>query len=223
MIFNTTAAEIIDRSLKPDTHSVLLEAGALRGFGDRSGYPLYRWGYQAILRRSLLGLILATILLPSFSLSPDLWPNDRTGARRWIGVFGLTFSTLRMRQIPHPLLRDPCRRHAGNAFSKSFSFLLLLKLAVPLGLILIEPDNGTVAILFATLVILFILMQVRWTFWALPLAALVPYWRGVASQMPHVAERLRVYLHPESDFWAKDTSPTRRRSPPAPAVFLAKG
>ena len=37
--------------------------------------------------------------------------------------------------------------------------LLLALLAIPMGLILIEPDNGTVAIIFSALVVLFVLTK----------------------------------------------------------------
>jgi cell division protein FtsW len=85
--------------------------------------------------------------------------------------------------------------------------MILLKLAVPIGLILIEPDNGTVVIILAGLVALFVLTKVRLIYWAAPLLALALIGAAVAFRMPHVHDRIQIYLHPELDLQGKGHQP----------------
>src|SRR5690349_6934572 len=63
MIFNTTAAQILDRSLDTDTHSILLKQSLYGILGLIAGSVVFRSGYESLLRFSLFGLLLGTILL----------------------------------------------------------------------------------------------------------------------------------------------------------------
>jgi cell division protein FtsW len=82
-----------------------------------------------------------------------------------------------------------------------------VQLAVPIGLILLEPDNGTAAILLAALLVLFVLTRIRWTYWLLPFIGCVLAMGLVASQMKHVSERIQIYLNPELDLKGKGHQP----------------
>jgi cell division protein FtsW len=204
MIFNTTAAEIIDRSLKTDTHAVLLKQSLYGILGIVLGYPLYRWGYEALLRYSNLGLILTTVLLILLFV-PGIGQTIN-GARRWIGVFGLTFQPSECVKLLVPAVyihwasRNP--EITGKSFYKMIALLIL-----PLGLILLQPDNGTTLIILSTLPVLFWLTRVKWRYWALPLAVLMGLAGVGAYNMPHVHDRIHVYLHPELDLRGKGHQP----------------
>jgi cell division protein FtsW len=89
-----------------------------------------------------------------------------------------------------------------RAFSR-----LIFHLAIPVALILFEPDNGTTAMLLALLCVLFFICRVSWKFWALPLCCLALIGGAIGSQMSHVADRLRIYLHPELDLLGKGHQP----------------
>ena len=76
-----------------------------------------------------------------------------------------------------------------------------------MGLILIEPDNGTVAIILSSLLVLFLLTKIRLLYWGLPLLVLSVIGSIVAFQMPHVHDRIQIYLHPELDLQGKGHQP----------------
>jgi cell division protein FtsW len=80
-------------------------------------------------------------------------------------------------------------------------------LGIPIALILLEPDNGTVVIILVTFLILFILTKIKWTYWLIPFVLLLIGGVTVASQMKHVPERIRIYLNPELDLKGKGHQP----------------
>src|SRR5690606_7621405 len=63
MVFNTTAAEIIDRSLQTSTHAALFKQIGYSVVGLIFGMALYRFGYENLIRHSFLFLSLGTVLL----------------------------------------------------------------------------------------------------------------------------------------------------------------
>jgi cell division protein FtsW len=112
---------------------------------------------------------------------------------------------------------------AGKPFVLRQFLILLAKIAVPLGLILIEPDNGTAAIILTSLVILFILTKIRWVYWGLPLLIFSVLGVIVASQMPHVGDRIRIYLNPELDLQGKGHQPHQAKIAAGSGQFLGRG
>ena len=205
MVFNTTSAEIIDRSLDISTHAALIKQITYGLIGLMVGLIIYFYGYESLLRLCVPLLIGSTVLLivvfiPSIGQSIN-------GARRWIGVGGFTFQPSEAVKILIPLcFIQWAAKQTGPIEFKPFLKVLGL-LSVPIALILLEPDNGTTLIIFACLVILFLLTRIRWIYWALPLMVLMGAGGIAASKMPHVHDRIRVYLHPEVDILGKGHQP----------------
>src|SRR5579872_2031377 len=85
MVFNTTSAEIIDRSLEISTHTALFKQIGYGCVGVIAGLVAYRWGYQSIIRWSIPLLIAASLLLASLFV-PGIGATIN-GARRWILIF----------------------------------------------------------------------------------------------------------------------------------------
>lgn len=205
MVFNTTSAEIIDRSLDVDTHGALYRQ-ILYGIGGLvAGAIAYWWGYESILRWStplLAGgtLLLALVFVPGIGQMIN-------GSRRWIGLFGFTFQPSECAKIliPAAYIRWALCQKGEIGW---LSFLKILgALFIPLALIFFEPDNGAIAILFSLLVVLFFLSRVRLVYWALPLFILMGIGAVIAYQMPYVKSRIQVYLHPELDLKGKGHQP----------------
>ena len=204
MIFNTTAAQIIDRSLNTDTHAILLKQLLYGILGLIAGTALFRSGYESLLRFSTFGLILGTVLL-ILVFVPGIGQTVN-GARRWIGVLGFSFQPSECIKVllPAVYIRWACQQKEIS-FLRFFCFILTL--GVPAALILIEPDNGTTAIIAAMLLVLFWLTRIKWRYWALPLLILVGGGGAAAYHMPHVHDRFQIYLHPELDLKGKGHQP----------------
>ena len=205
MVFNTSAAEVLDRSLPRSTHHALIKQILYAVLGGIGAVGIWFLGYENILKLSGYFLAFGVVLLilvfiPGFG-------GQINGAYRWIGIGGYSFQPSEFVKYLIPMYYI----HAMSTTSKSFelkNFLIILgKLAIPLGLILIEPDNGTAAIILTTLVILFILTKIRWVYWALPLLVFSVIGIIIASQMPHVGDRIRIYLNPELDLQGKGHQP----------------
>jgi cell division protein FtsW len=205
MVFNTTSAEIIDRSLNASTHAALIRQIAYATAGVVAGRILQSLGYQWILKKSFLLLVGTTILLV-FVFVPPIG-QILNGARRWVGFGGFTFQPSECAKIFIPICfirwvlmqKEPIRL---KAFLRSLALLF-----VPIGLIFMEPDNGTTVIIFTCMIVLFVLARIRWLYWAMPLLVLFAVGAVSASRMPHVRDRIRVYLHPETDIRGKGHQP----------------
>jgi cell division protein FtsW len=133
------------------------------------------------------------------------------GAHRWINLFGNSFQPSEFVKFLIPLYFIHVISSRNEPLALRPFLKLLAKMSVPIGLILIEPDNGTVAIIFSALVALFILSRQKAVYWALPLCVLFFCGALVASQMPHVTDRIRVYMNPEYDLKGKGHQPYQAR------------
>ncbi len=204
MIFNTTAAQIIDRSLDVDTHAVLFKQLCYGIAGLSLGLAIYAMGYEALLRFSTPALLMGVLLL-ALLFVPGIGQSVN-GARRWIGFCGFTFQPSEWIKIlaPAAYIHWSLQRKeiALAPFLKFLGFL-----SIPLTLILLEPDNGTTAIILSVLLVLFLLTRVRLRYWVAPLLILVAAGGVAAYRMPHVPDRIRIYLHPELDLKGKGHQP----------------
>ncbi|HLB52835.1 MAG TPA: putative peptidoglycan glycosyltransferase FtsW [Chlamydiales bacterium] len=204
MIFNTTAAQIIDKSLEVDTHTALFKQLLFGGIGVLLGSIAYALGYENLLRLSRPALIFATLLL-ALLFVPKVGQTIN-GATRWMNVFGFSFQPSEWVK----LLIPPTYLHWALK-QKEIRFVPFLKilgaLSIPIILIFLEPDNGTTAIILFVLFILFFLTSVPLLYWAVPLALFVGSAGAVAYQMPYVQGRIQVYLHPELDLKGKGHQP----------------
>jgi len=221
MVFNTTAAEVLDRALEKNIHHALIKQILYAIVGGVFGYIVWSLGYQTIINLSGPLLIFFTVLLvlvfvPGIGLQIN-------GAHRWINVFGNSFQPSEFVKFLIPIYYI----HKVTSSEKPFGFKeflrLMLILCVPLALILVEPDNGTVAIILSAMISLFILTRLRSVYWALPLFALVSIGGVAASQMSHVPDRIRIYLHPELDLQGKGHQPHQAKIAAGSGNFLGKG
>lgn len=222
MIFNTTAAEIIDRSLDISTHAALFKQIGYGLFGLFLGFLVYRFGYENLIRYSYVFLALASFLLILVFI-PGIGMKIN-GARRWLGIAGMPVgqpSEAIKILIPAAFIYWFLKQAKPIAFKPFFKMLLCF--AVPVGLILFEPDNGTASIICILLVVLFFLSRIRLLYWATPLCCLVLLGGIAAYQMPHVRNRLEVYLHPELDLRGKGHQPYQAKIAAGSGKLLGRG
>ena len=221
MVFNTTSAEIIDRSLDADIYAVLLKQIGFSALGLLLGLIAYRIGYAKLLSWSAPILAAVTLLLVCVYV-PHIGQKVN-GARRWLSVFGFSFQPSECAKFAIPALFI----HWRLKQQKEISFLSFCKmmaiLAIPIALILLEPDNGTTVIILFSLFILFILGKIRAKFWAWPLAVMCLFGAAAAYQMPHVHHRIQVYLHPELDLLGKGHQPHQAKIAAGSGGFFGRG
>lgn len=220
MVFNATSAVIIDRDLNVDPRLILYKQLLFGGVGFLLGWVAYSIGYQKLLRYSFHLLVCVTILL-GLVFVPGIGQKVN-GASRWIHLANFSFQPSECAKIIIPLFFIRWQSMQSTIDWKQF-FKILGYLAIPGGLILIEPDNGTVAILFLTMIALFWLSRISFRLWGLPLLALVVLGAAVSSQMPHVPGRIQVYLHPESDIRGKGHQPHQAKIAAGSGGFLGRG
>jgi cell division protein FtsW len=221
MIFNTTSAEILDRFSDRSTHYSMIKQLLYAVIGLVCAAGVRFIGFQHLIRLSGPLLIFFTVLLVLVFL-PGIG-QQINGAHRWINLFGNSFQPSEFVKYLIPLYYI----HAIGARTRDVSLkeflILLFKMSVPISLILIEPDNGTVAIIFLTLIVLFVLTQLKWVYWALPLCVLCTLGGIVASQMPHVSQRIKVYMNPEYDILGKGHQPHQAKIAAGSGRLLGKG
>lgn len=222
MVFNTTAAEIIDRSLSTSTHAALFKQIFYSLVGIVGGLIVYRWGYENLIRYSYPLLICGTVLLVSVFV-PGLGMKIN-GARRWLGLFGIPIgqpSELIKILMPAAYIYWYLKQQKPIEFAPFLKILIWL--SIPVALILFEPDNGTTFIIFLLFMVLFLLTRIRLFYWALPLFGLSILGGIAAYHMPHVHDRLQVYLHPELDLRGKGHQPHQAKIAAGSGQLFGRG
>jgi len=222
MIFSTTSAEVLDHDLERSTHQALLRQMLYAGAGIFLSFVLWKIGYENFIKYSPQLLVFLTILLV-LTLIPGVG-REVNGSKRWINILGLSFQPSEFVKyvIPayfiHRFLKFNGAPFTLNEFTK-----VLGVLAIPMLLILIEPNNGTVAVIVATLIMLCVLTLVPFKFWGLPLLVFAIIGSASAYHLPYVTARLKVYMHPELDLKGKGHQPYQAKIAAGSGKLLGKG
>jgi len=222
MVFNTTAAEVIDRSLTTSTHAALFKQISYGLVGIIGGSLLYRLGHENVIRYSFPLLVIGTLLL-LLVFVPGIGMKIN-GARRWLGLFGVPIgqpSEIIKIIMPAAYIHWFLNQEKPIAFKPFVKMLGFF--SIPVALILFEPDNGTTFIIFLLFVALFFLTKIRLLYWALPLMGLTLLGGIAAYQMPHVHNRIEVYLHPESDLRGKGHQPHQAKIAAGSGKLFGRG
>lgn len=222
MIFSTTSAEVLDHDLNKSTHQALIRQMQYGIIGFIFAVAVWKIGYRNLLRLSPPLLCFFTFLLV-LVLIPGVG-REVNGSRRWIGLAG--FSLQPSEFVKYLVPAYFIHRLLGFE-GKLFTFKKFLKLVgllmVPILLILVEPNNGTAAVIAMTLAVVCLLAQVPFKYWALPLCVLAIFGGVFASQLPYVSARLKVYLHPELDLKGKGHQPYQAKIAAGSGQLFGKG
>lgn len=204
MVFGTTSAEVLDRRIDISTHHSVIRQLIASCVSIMAALVVWFFGYRKILpwiRASFYFFIVLLLLVFIPGIGQKI-----NGAHRWIGWGPLSFHPSEMMKIVLPLY---CihwvEKHRPVTWRKFYC--LAATLALPLALILIEPDTGTAIMLFCVCIALFFLCRIRWVYWVIPACCFGLIASAVALQMPHVRQRLRIYVHPELDRLGKGHQP----------------
>ncbi len=222
MIFSTSSAEVLDHSLDRSTHQALFKQILYAFAGMIIGYAVWNYGYQRLLQMSPVLLIIFSILLV-LVLVPGIG-REVNGSKRWIHLAGFSFQPSEFVKyfVPMVFIQRVLMWKGQTLTFKRF-FWGLFPLSIPLFLILIEPNNGTVGVIGLVLVMLFLLTRIPLKFWALPLAVMAVVGAGFASQLPYVQGRLKVYLNPELDIQGRGHQPHQAKIAAGSGGLFGKG
>lgn len=222
MIFNTSSAEVLDHALSKSTHQAMIKQIIYAFLGLTLAYGVWKLGYQRILDWSpfLLGLFTFFLVL---TLIPGIG-KEVNGSKRWIGIAGFSFQPSEFVKyiVPaffiHRVLKYP------QIATSLLEFLKLVAiLAVPIALILVEPNNGTAGVVTLTCILLCYLTCIRFKYWALPLLISLAIGAVSAYHLPYVTARLKVYLHPELDLKGKGHQPYQAKIAAGSGQLLGRG
>jgi len=220
MVFDTTSAEVIDRSLNISTHNALIKQLLYGCLGVILALAVFFFGYEKLLEVApylFVGLTICLLLvfLPGIGRALN-------GAHRWLFFGPISFQPSEFMKVIIPLYFIHLYLKEEKMSLKRF-YLIVLKLSFPLFLILIEPDNGTVVIIMLTLMALFFLCRVPLLYWLFPFIVLSSLGVIAAMQMPHVKQRIEIYLHPEADLLGKGHQPYQAKIAAGSGELFGKG
>lgn len=205
LIFDTTSADILDRSLSTSVYYAVIRQCIFVSIGILLAACIIRIGYKELIEMSPL-LFGGILFLLALTLLPGIGQVSN-GARRWIGIGPFTVQPSEFVKLILPLFYIFALRSYKNT-DGYIAFLKFLSLVLtPLPLIFFEPDNGTVFILLIILCSLLFITRVRAIYWAVPVGLFLLVGIGFASKMQHVVDRIQIYLHPEMDLLGKGHQP----------------
>ncbi|HRD55168.1 MAG TPA: putative lipid II flippase FtsW [Parachlamydiaceae bacterium] len=222
MIFSTTSAEVLDHDLDKSMHGSLVKQMLFAIAGVVLGLLIWKIGYQRLIDLSPALLVFFTFLL-LLTLLPGIG-REVNGSKRWLSIFGLSFQPSEFVKYLVPAFLI----HSFSVFEdrimscKEF-FKILGLAAIPMFLILIEPNNGTFAVIAMSVLLLSFLARISFKYWALPLLCFLVVGGAFAYNLPYVAARLKVYLHPELDLRGKGHQPYQAKIAAGSGALFGKG
>jgi cell division protein FtsW len=206
MIFNTTSAEVLDLALTRSTHQALFKQLFYACIGLVLAIGVWNLGYHRILEISPYLLAFFSFLLV-LTLIPGIG-REVNGSKRWIVIAGFSFQPSEFVKYIAPAYLIHRLLQLDSSQLSFTSFLKIIGLtAIPIVLILVEPNNGTAGVVGLTLIALCVLSRISFKYWALPLLVLAMVGGISAYHLPYVTARMKVYLHPELDLRGKGHQP----------------
>lgn len=222
MIFNTTSAEVLDLALAKSTHQALFKQIIYACLGLGLAALVFKVGYERILEISPYLLALFSFLL-LLTLIPGIG-KEVNGSKRWIGFAGFSFQPSEFVKTIVPAFMIYRLLPIDSAQMPFKEFLKLIGLlAIPILLILIEPNNGTAGVIGLVVIVVCVLSRIRFKYWAMPLLVLIVIGGVSAYHLPYVTARLNVYLHPELDLKGKGHQPYQAKIAAGSGQLLGVG
>ena len=206
MIFNTSSAEVLDHDLAKSTHQALFKQILYGISGLVLAGIMWVVGFRRLIELSPYLLVVFCVLL-ALTLVPGIG-REVNGSRRWIGIAGFSFQTSEFVKyiVPAFMINRLLPIDPSQLSLKGFLTLVVI-LAVPILLILVEPNNGTAGVVGLTVLVVCIVSRIPMKFWAIPLLVLAVIGTLSAYHLPYVSARIHSYLHPELDLRGKGHQP----------------
>jgi cell division protein FtsW len=221
MIFNTSSAEAMDLALYGNTHHAFFKQILYTSLGIAGAYGFFKLGYRRVLEYSpyaLAGIcvMLLLVFVPGIGMKVN-------GARRWISIAKFSLQPSEFVKFVGPVYLIYCLSKVKGVIELKPFLKLAAILAIPMILIVLEPNNGTAGVFGCVLAIVCFLAKVPSKFWFIPLLVCGLLGTTLALQMPYVAQRIQVYLHPELDLKGKGHQPHQAKIAAGSGGLLGKG
>ena len=205
MIFNTTSAEIMGKASVIDPDFAMMKQISYSLIGLLLSAIVYALGYRKMIELApifYVGAIifLALVFVPKIGMQIN-------GAHRWMNFGGVSLQPSEFVKVILPLFYLNIIRKRDTDLSFWSFVKWQIPLMVPIFMIIVEPDNGTAAILLTTLVVLFFLTRIKWFYWVIPITIVGISAITLAFNMKHARDRIYVYLHPEADLLGRGHQP----------------
>ena len=222
MIFSTTSAEVLDMDLDKSTHQAMLRQFYYALVGGALATMVWQIGYRKLLELTPYLLLFFTFLL-ILVLVPGIG-KEVNGSRRWLVLAGMSFQPSEFVKYLVPAFAIHKIVQFGDTTLTFRDFIKLAAVcALPMLLVLVEPNNGTAGVIGVGLLVVCLMTQVPFRFWGVPLVVLVAIAGIFAYNSPYVSARLRVYLHPELDIKGKGHQPYQAKIAAGSGQFFGKG
>jgi cell division protein FtsW len=222
MIFSTTSADLLDHERDEGLYQPLFKQMSYACAGIFLAWIVARRGLESWLRYSPLLLAFISILLV-LVLIPGVG-REVNGAKRWLSIAGMSLQPSEFLKFIIPLyIVHAFREKEFLVHSYKECARLLSPLIIPLGLVLLEPNNGTVALILVEIIVLLFVMGVKKRIWAAPILLLVCLGIGAAFLLPYVSGRIDVFLHPEKDLLGRGHQPYQAKIAAGSGALFGKG
>lgn len=222
MIFSTTTADLLDHERDEGLYQPLFKQISYATVGLLLAWGIAKKGLKSWLKYSPLLLAFITILLV-LVLIPGIG-REVNGAKRWLSIAGMSLQPSEFLKFIIPLYLVHAFSAKGfivNSYKECAR--LLAPVSIPLGLVLLEPNNGTVALILVEIIVLLFVMGVRKRIWAAPIILLVCLGIGATFVLPYVSGRLDVFLHPEKDLLGRGHQPYQAKIAAGSGGLFGKG
>lgn len=222
MIFSTTSAEVLDHDLNTTTHHALFKQLIYAGLGLFIAVICYQIGFDRLIEWSPY-LFWGSVFLLILVLIPGIG-REVNGSKRWLSVGGVSLQPSEFVKYIAPAFFIHKLNILGAEEITLASFLKLIFIVfLPVSLIMVEPNNGTAAVVMMTIILLCFIMKVPFKFWAFPLGIAFMVGLLFASQLPYFSNRIKVYLHPELDLRGRGHQPYQAKIAAGSGGLFGKG
>lgn len=156
--------------------------------------PYKIWQKIAFLILPVAAILCAMVFIPGLGV-------EINGSKSWLSVFGFQFQPSEIMKYSviiflasywHTFLKNKSNELLHRALPIAISF-------VAVGLVMLQPDAGTSAIILTGIVGVFFLIAAKWRDIFIILGILIVLALGAYTFLPHISDRINTFLNPESD------------------------
>ncbi|MEX1012300.1 MAG: putative peptidoglycan glycosyltransferase FtsW [Waddliaceae bacterium] len=222
MIYSTTSADILDTGQEFSYNQPIFRQIIYGFFGLLLGFSVYKIGYRRFLELSpmilgFLTFLLFLILIPGVT-------REINGAKRWIRIGGFSLQPSEFVKYILPIyVMFRVKAEKFTTIGTKKLLRIMAAISVPLVLILLEPNNGTVGVIGFGFLVLLVLMEIPWRYIGIPFAILAVGGGIFAGKLPYVKARIQVYLHPELDLRGRGHQPFQAKIAAGSGKLLGMG